>query len=143
MNAASACYSAIAGGGGEAIADFLVWLVRHRGLGRQVRVLDVGCGPGLELRSLVPGGEVVLKREHEIDFHVATFATLEDYRLIRDGTEQRVRMRHVYAMTSLPELEYQLQSAGFRDLETYGSYAARSAEAIRGDRMLISGVRPV
>ncbi len=49
---------------------------------------------------------------------------------------------HVYAMTSLPELEYQLRSAGFRELETYGSYAARSPELIRGDRILISGVRP-
>ncbi len=95
-----------------------------------------------ELRSPVPGGEVVLKREHEIDFHAATFTTIEGYRLVRGGTEQRVQMRHVYAMTSLPELEYQLRLAGFTDLETYASYSARSREPIRGDRILISAARP-
>jgi SAM-dependent methyltransferase len=247
MNTASEYYSAIAGGGGETIADFLAWLVRHRRLGSRIRVLDVGCGPGRmfaefrklqwsvcavepnpdfheaateaalnvgyetprrvgfaeidadsdfdlvtaindsfshllsgeerahglqrafralrpggalfvevpnflwilknyrspdELRSFVPGGEVVLKREHEIDFHVATFTTIDDCRLVRDGTEQRVQMRHVYAMTSLPELDYQLRLAGFTDLETYGSYSARSPEPIHGDRILISAVRP-
>lgn len=96
----------------------------------------------LELRSPIPGGEVVLEREHEIDFHAATFTTIEDYRLLRGGTEQRVQMRHVYAMTSPPELEYQLRLAGFRSFETYGSYSARSPEPIRGGRILISAVRP-
>ena len=95
-----------------------------------------------EFRSLVPGGEVILKREHEIDFHAATFTTIEDYRLVREGSEQRVQMRHVYAMTTLPEMEYQLKLAGFTDLETYGSYSARSAEPIRRGRILISAVRP-
>jgi hypothetical protein len=95
-----------------------------------------------ELRAAVPGGEVVLKREHEIDFHAATFTTVEDYRLIREGNEQRVQMRHIYAMTSLPELEYQLRLAGFANLETYGSYSARSVEFVRGGRILISAVRP-
>ena len=247
MNAASECYSAIAGGGAETIAAFLDWLAQHRGLGYQVRVLDVGCGPGRmfaefnslhwsvkamepnadfheaatqaalacgyespvragfeeidaasqfdlvtaindsfshllsaearaeglhrafqalrpggvlfidvpnflwilknyrpppEFKSIVPGGEVVLERKHEIDFHTATFTTLESYRLTRRGQEQRLQMRHIYAMTSLPELAYQLDLAGFTGLETYGSYSARSAEPIRGGRILVSALRP-
>ena len=85
---------------------------------------------------------MILKREHEIDFHAATFTTIEKYRLIREGSQQRIQLRHVYAMTSLPELEHQLHLAGFTDLESYGSYAARSAEPVRRGRILISAVRP-
>jgi len=247
MNAASECYVAVAGGGGDTVAAFLSWLVAHRRLGARVRVLDVGCGPGRmfaeferlgwsvratepnpdfhdaavaaasaagceapllggfakidgdaefdlltaindsfshllsgeeraqglrhafralrpggvlfldvpnflwilknyraprEIRARVADGEVVLRREHEIDFHAATFTTIEHYRLIRAGIEQPIEMRHVYAMTSLPELEHQLRVAGFADLETHGSYAARSSEPIRGGRLLISAARP-
>jgi SAM-dependent methyltransferase len=94
------------------------------------------------LRAAVPNGEVVLQREHEIDYHAATFTTIEHYRLLCGGSEQRVRLRHVYAMTSLPELEHQLRSAGFANVETYGSYAARAAEPISGSRMLIAAERP-
>jgi len=45
-----------------------------------------------ELRAPVPGGEVVLERDHEIDFHAATFTTIENYRLLREETEQQVEM---------------------------------------------------
>jgi SAM-dependent methyltransferase len=93
------------------------------------------------LRSPVPGGEVVLERAHEIDFHRATFTTVECYQLDRQGIEHRLQMRHVYAITSLPELEHQLHSAGYTDLETYGSYSARAVEPVRGSRILLSAVR--
>jgi len=247
MNLTSECYSAIAGGGADTVAAFLAWLAQRHRLEPQLRVLDVGCGPGRmfeafrnagwsvtamephpefheaatqaalaagyaaprragfadlearsefdlitaindsfshlltadergealgrafaalrpagvllldvpnflwilknyrtppEFRSSVPGGEVVLVREHEIDFHTATFTTLERYRLLRDGHEQRVQMRHVYAMTSLPELAHEIGLAGFTALEAYGSYAARAPERIEGGRLLISAVRP-
>jgi len=247
MNLTSECYSAIAGGGADAVVAFLAWLAQRHRLEPQLRLLDVGCGPGRmfqafqragwsvmamephaefheaasqaalaagytiprragftelearsefdlitaindsfshlltagergealgralaalrpagvlfldvpnflwilknyrnppEFRSSVPGGEVILTRDHEIDFHNATFTTLERYRLLRGGREQRVQMRHVYAMTSLPELEHELGLAGFTAPETYGSYAARAPERIEGGRLLIAAVRP-
>lgn len=95
-----------------------------------------------EFRAPSADGDVVLTRRHELDFHAATFTTLEDYRLIRDGREQRVRMRHVYAMTSLPELEHALRTAGFNDIETYGAYTAGAPERIDGPRMLLAAMRP-
>jgi hypothetical protein len=45
-------------------------------------------------------------------------------------------------MTSFPQLEHQMRSAGFVDVETYGSYHARSAERLTGARILLSAVRP-
>ncbi len=95
-----------------------------------------------ELTAPVPGGEVRLKRTHEIDFHAATFATVEDYRLIRDGIEQQIQMRHAYAMTTFAELEHQLRVAGFVHMETYNSYASRSPERLTGSRILLSALRP-
>jgi SAM-dependent methyltransferase len=95
-----------------------------------------------ELHGSVPGGEVRLRRRHEIDVHAATFTTVEDYRLVRDGVEQRTELRHAYAMTSFPELEHQLGAAGFAQIESYGSYAARSPERLTGGRMLLSALRP-
>ena len=45
-------------------------------------------------------------------------------------------------MTTLPELTYLLEQAGFSGVETYGSWNARSAESIEGSRLILSAVRP-
>ena len=50
------------------------------------------------------------------------------------------RKSHAYAMTSLPELVWCLESAGFADIETYGSWDSREPQRIEGARMMISAV---
>ena len=94
------------------------------------------------MRAQVPGGEVHLRREHVIDFHAATFTTLEHYELVHGAERHQSTKAHVYAMTTLPELTYLLEQAGFSGVETYGSWNARSAESIEGSRLILSAVRP-
>jgi SAM-dependent methyltransferase len=93
------------------------------------------------VRTQVPGGEVHLRRKHVIDFHSAVFTTIEHYVLIRDGERRPSSKAHAYAMTTLPELTYHLEQAGFGDIETYGSWEARGAEQIDGSRLILAGVR--
>jgi SAM-dependent methyltransferase len=94
-----------------------------------------------EMRADLPGGEVRLRREHAIDFHAAVFTTVEHYDLIRDGEHHPSDKTHAYAMTTLPELAYLLEQAGFGDVETYGSWDARGAERVDGPRLIASAVR--
>ncbi|CAA9336662.1 MAG: hypothetical protein AVDCRST_MAG40-2196 [uncultured Gemmatimonadaceae bacterium] len=94
------------------------------------------------MRAAVPGGEVHLRREHRVDFHAAVFTTVEHYDLIRGGEHHPSSKTHAYAMTTLPELVYHLESAGFAGLETYGSWDARDEERIEGSRLILSAVRP-
>lgn len=94
------------------------------------------------MQAPVPGGEVHLRREHVLDYHAATFTTVEHYDLIRAGDSHQSSKAHAYAMTTLPELAYHLEQAGFGALETYGSWEARGAERIEGSRLIVSAVRP-
>jgi len=98
--------------------------------------------PG-QMTTPIAGGEVRLRREHHIDLHDAVFTTVEHYVLVRDGNELPSEKSHSYAMTSLPELVYGLESAGFADVETYGSWDARGPQRVDGVRMMISAVRPL
>jgi SAM-dependent methyltransferase len=91
-------------------------------------------------RSTLDGRAVTLTRTPEIDVHAATFTTLEEY--VVEG-EEPVRMRHVYAMTSFPELAAAMRAAGFTDVWTYNGYASRAAERLNGVRIQVSAVRPV
>jgi hypothetical protein len=84
---------------------------------------------------------VHLRREHRLDFHAAVFTTVEHYDLIRAGESRLSSKSHAYAMTTLPELTYHLESAGFSGLETYGSWDARDVERIEGSRLIVSAVR--
>jgi len=95
-----------------------------------------------EMRAEIQGGEVRLMREHIIDFHGAVFTTIERYRVVKDGMERASSMTHPFAMTTFPEIAYHLESAGFRDLETYSSYEARAVESLDGPRLMISARRP-
>lgn len=90
-------------------------------------------------RSTLDGRAVTLTRTPEIDVHAATFTTLEEY--VVEG-EEPVHMRHVYAMTSFPELEAAMHAAGFTDVRTYNGYASRAAERLNGVRIQLSAVRP-
>jgi hypothetical protein len=94
------------------------------------------------MRALVSGGEVHLRREHVIDFHAAVFTTIEHYNLIRDGKDHRTTKTHPYAMTTWSELKYYLESSGFSQLDTYGSWDARESQRIDSGRMIVSAVRP-
>ena len=94
------------------------------------------------MQASVPGGEVRLRREHVLDLHAAVFTTVEHFDLIRAGESHPSTKAHAYAMTTLPELTYHLEGAGFVGLETYGSWDARDVERIEGSRLILSAVRP-
>lgn len=93
------------------------------------------------MRTAVPGGEVHLRREHVIDFHAAVFTTIEHHSLVRAGETHPSKKSHAYAMTTLPELAYQLEQAGFAELETYGSWDAREVQRVDGARLIVSATR--
>jgi SAM-dependent methyltransferase len=95
----------------------------------------------VQMTTPIAGGEVRLLREHQIDYHGAVFTTIEHYTLVRDGHEFPSSKSHPYAMTTLPELVYHLESAGFSDIETYGSWDAREPQPVDGVRMMISAVK--
>ena len=98
--------------------------------------------PPEPMRAALPDGEVHLRREHHLDFHAAVFTTVEHYDLVRAGESRPSSKAHAYAMTTLPELAYHLEQAGFVGLESYGSWDARDAERIEGSRLILSAVRP-
>jgi hypothetical protein len=88
------------------------------------------------------GQEVRLLRHHEIDYHRATFTTLEEYTILDpDGSERKEGKRHVYAITAPPDLLQLVEEAGFHDIETYAGYEWRAAEPLNGPRMLIVAQR--
>lgn len=95
-----------------------------------------------EMRTAVPGGEVRLRREHHIDFHAAVFTTVERYDLVRGGASRPSSKSHAYAMTTLPELAFHRELAGFAAVESYGSWDARAPERVDGPRLIVSAARP-
>jgi SAM-dependent methyltransferase len=94
-----------------------------------------------EMRAELPGGEVLLRREHIIDYHDAVFTTVEHYDRVRDGEHHPSSKRHAYAMSTLPELRHHIEEAGFVEIETYASWDARDVERITGPRLILSAVR--
>lgn len=77
-------------------------------------------------------------RRHEVNYHAATFTTLEEYISTDEaGREVRFHKAHPYAITSFPELEFLLRGAGFEKVETFGSYAAREGEPVGPGRMML------
>ena len=93
------------------------------------------------MHASTAGGTVILQREHHIDFHSAVFTPIEHYEFVRDGKSQRSSKTHPYSMSTLPELVFHLERAGFVALETYASWDARTVEHINGPRMMISAIR--
>lgn len=90
----------------------------------------------------VQGETVTLNRSQHIDFHAATFTTTDEYVYAHSG-QPEARMIHSYGMTTLPELQYHLDDAGFEDVRTFNSYAARSPERLDGPRILIAARKPI
>jgi SAM-dependent methyltransferase len=87
------------------------------------------------------GETVTLNRSQHIDFHAATFTTIDEYVFAHSG-QPEARMVHSYGMTTLPELQYHLDEAGFEELRTFNSYAARSPERLDGPRMMLAARKP-
>jgi SAM-dependent methyltransferase len=107
-------------------------------LPNMLRILFEYSAPDV-LERTVAGRYIRLERRHEVDYQKATFTTLERY-VVReaDGNSWETRQEHPYAITSWPEMEHVLSNAGFDELRTYTSYAARSAETFGPGRMLIA-----
>lgn len=87
------------------------------------------------------GETVTLHRTEEIDFHDATFTSTDDF-IFAHSDQSEARLVHRYGMTTLPELQYHLEEAGFEDLRTFNSYAARSPERLHGPRILVAARKP-
>ena len=107
-----------------------------------LRVLKEWAGP-FEHKAEIQGRPVTLIRRHEVDYHTATFTTLEEYISTDEaGREVRFYEKHPYAITSFPELEFLLRGAGFDEIRTFGSYAAREIEPVGPGRMMLVASRP-
>jgi len=88
------------------------------------------------------GDTVTLNRNQHIDFHDATFTTTDEYVYAHSG-QSEARLIHSYGMTTLPELRYHLDAAGFEDPRTFTSYAARAPERLDGPRILLAARKPL
>jgi SAM-dependent methyltransferase len=107
-----------------------------------LRILRQWAGP-FEHKSILDERPVTLTRHHEVDDHRAMFTTFEEYIYTDEaGREVRFHKEHPYAITSFPELEYLLREAGFDEIRTFGSYAAREVEPVGPGRMIIAAGKP-
>ncbi|HEX5726581.1 MAG TPA: class I SAM-dependent methyltransferase [Longimicrobiaceae bacterium] len=87
--------------------------------------------------------EFRLQRQHDIDFHAATFTTHEHFTVTAPGQPAaRVEKEHRYAMTALPDLLHLVREAGLREPRTFRGYASRETERVNGARMLVAARRP-
>lgn len=95
-----------------------------------------------EVVTQADGKQVRLLHHHVIDDHETTFTTDQEYTIAEpDGREEKVWKRHVYAMTTLPDLLHLMRGAGFGAFEVYSNYASRAAERLDGRRMLVTARR--
>jgi SAM-dependent methyltransferase len=90
--------------------------------------------------TVVAEGQVVrLTRRHDVDYAAATFTTHESYTV--DSPEGRgpvTEKEHIYAITALPDLKYQIESAGLRDVETFSAITDRAPSQPSGSRIIIA-----
>jgi SAM-dependent methyltransferase len=81
---------------------------------------------------------VTRTRDHTIDYGAATFVTDERYDVSSpDGYTRTVRKRHVYAITTWPDLAYLISRAGFSQCEVYDGFTERAPSNGNGRRLLI------
>jgi len=108
-----------------------------------LRILKEWAGT-FEHRSILDERPVTLIRRHGVDYHRAIFTTFEEYIYTGgEGQEVRFHKEHPYAITSFPELEYLLGEAGFGEIQTFGSFAARDVEPVGPGRMIVAASKAV
>lgn len=112
--------------GGVVFLDLpnLPWMLRH------ARAPD-------PYAFIAQGQPVTLLRRHDPDFHDATVTTLDEY-VFPPGTEPELRFVHRYGITTLPEMRYHLDEAGFTEVRTFRGYDSRASERLDGPRMMIA-----
>lgn len=73
-----------------------------------------------------------------MDYDRALFITEERYE-VREATAAtwELRREHAYAIAPFPELATALTAAGFSNLRTFTSFAARAPESLGPGRILI------
>jgi SAM-dependent methyltransferase len=130
LDALDRCFNALKPGG-VLVLDLpnLLWVLRN------YRV------PADQIRQ-IGTATVTRTRRHEIDWHAATFTTREEYRAAGKGSTLLLQKDHVYAITTLPDLAFLLEEAGFTDLATHRAWSSRSPEELGEGRMILVAGRP-
>lgn len=95
-----------------------------------------------EITLEIQGCSVVRRPKHDLDFNDAIWTHTDDFEIASaDGITHRSKT-HRLAMVGFPELAAALTDAGFQDLRTYNSFAARETERLAGARIMVSAHRP-
>ena len=103
-----------------------------------LRILREYCAPP-EQQTEVDGRTIRLKRDHAIDYDAATFTTHDTYTVSEpDGSRWTAERDHVYAITTKPDLEYLIQTAGFQRVETFGSVTDREPGRVAARMIVIA-----
>lgn len=77
------------------------------------------------------GGQVELRREHQIDRSQGLFTTIDHYTITGVAAEpQTATQTSVYAMVSAEGLVRALNEAGFEDIRDFGSFGSRAPVAL-------------
>ena len=125
-DALTQCRSVLRPGG------FLVLDVPHL-----VRILFEYAGPWSAEREL-DGRHVRLTRRHRVDYPRALFITDERFDVREpDGSTWALEREHPYAITTYPELAYQLERARFSRTRTFTAFTLRAPEPIGPGRLIL------
>jgi SAM-dependent methyltransferase len=108
-----------------------------------LRILKEYSEPA-ERRAELGGRTIRLLRRHVVDYDRAAFITYEEYWQAEETGMERLALtlEHSYAVTAYPDLAFLIRQAGFEELRTYASYAARAPERLGPGRMIVAARRP-
>ena len=86
------------------------------------------------------GGQVELRREHQIDRSQGIFTTIDHYTITGVAAEpQTATQTSVYAMVPAEGLISAVKEAGFEDIRDFGSFGSRAQKSSHGARLLLVG----